>query len=406
MGEVRIPPITIIFFMIFPTLGLGFAVAVLASPEPRSWSFFTAVLTSWIFLRVSAWFMYKMRDDVLKLEKVTDATEINAGLLSATSDEEGKTDDQNSENPHTVYHHVHLYKILQGLMRPSLITIRIQHASSISMGIMLSIRLFSTQLFGTHPANLDFGSSIDENIAFVHRFDSLIGLVQGSFASFLTYPAVVGLVARVLTTSPGDSLLLKKPNLYFIWLCESISAIMTLYPSIVTITAIASDIDNFANSNHLRKLMEWFIGYILGITFGVFFSSMVQRIILLISGILNALENPNLDADEAISYVVDKLIVTDGRDAEDEKDIEVTYGFGKPEDYKGRLARCVELISRTMTRICQILFAITTILNGIIMGATWHFDQEVKTSSGIICIFLGVVAFVFAIIGFATSRAY
>ena len=406
MGEVKIPPITIIFFTVVPILGLACAVAVLASPEPRSWSFFTAAVTCWIGLRSSAWFMHKIRDDVVRLEKAAHAAEINTGLLSPTSDEEGKTEDQNSENPHTVYNHIHLYKILQGLMRPSLSTVRIQHTAAIIMGIILTIRLFFIKLFGTHPANLDFGSSNDENIPFVHKFDSLIGVVQGSLASFLSYPAVVGLIARVFTTAPGDSLLLKRPNLHIIWLCETISAIMTLYPSIVTIIAVLSCIDNFAISNHLRRLMEWLIGYILGITFGVYLSTVVQRVMLLISGILNALENPNMDSDEAVSYVVDKLIVIDGSDDEDEKDIKTLYGFGKADDYKGGLARFMELFLRTVTRMCQILFAITTILNGIVMGSRWYFDREEKSSPGMICIFLGVAVFTFGMISFATSRAY
>ena len=70
MGDAKIPPVTVSFFIIFPTVALAFSVAILASPEPRSWAFFATLVITWVGLKGSSWFIYKSRDDVAKLEKV------------------------------------------------------------------------------------------------------------------------------------------------------------------------------------------------------------------------------------------------------------------------------------------------------------------------------------------------
>ena len=406
MSEVKIPPITVSFFVIFPTVALACAVAILASPEPRSWSFFASVVTTWIGLRGSAWFIHKMRDDVVKLEKITNATEVDIGLLSDNSEE--KTEEPNSEHPQIVYHHVHLYKISQGLMRPAKRTIQIQHASVISMGIILGIRIFALSLFKSHPANLDFGSG---NSAFENKFDSFFNLIQGAMASFFSYPAVSGLIARVFTTATGDSILLKKPNVYMIWFCEILSSCMTLLPSMVVILAAAEDFANFSNSAHLRKMMEWMVGYFIATSAGLYFSCIVQRVLLLIGGILNALETNNRDADQAIAYVVDKLVVQrpiDILDQDEEKEADpiITYGFGKGDEYKGLINRGVEVGARLITRLCQLLFVVTTILNGIFLGSTWEYESDDKASIPLMSTLIGVPIVVYGIIYFATNKSY
>ncbi len=404
MGETKakIPPITVAFFVLFPTLALACCVAVVASPDPRSWSFFGSMLCSWIALRGAAWFLHKNRDHVAKLEQIETAMESEVGL-DVTSD--GKTEEHN-----TAYNHVHLYRIIQTLMRPPSYTSQIQHASALCLIIILAIRMFSFGRFDTHPANLDFGPFPDDlevgtdNAAFLHRFDSFANVMQGGFAAFLSYPAVIGLIARVFTTAPGDSLLLKKPNVYMIWLCEVLSATMTIFPSAMIVTAIAKEYAIFANSPHLRKISEWLVGYCLGISAGMYFSCIVSRVLLLISGILNALEDNGRNADEAVSYVVEKLAVTI-RTTDDEDDNEVVkYGFGKADDYLHVAIRPVEIASRIVTRLCQILLAITTLLNGVFLGATWNYDAEDKTSVGIILINIGVVILVFGAAFFATNK--
>jgi hypothetical protein len=404
MGEAKIPPITIVFFVIFPTLALACAVAVVASPEPRCWAFFAALVAAWIGLRGSSWFIYKNRDDVIKLEKVADATDSDHGLLDNISEE--KTDEVDSEHPQTVYNHVHLYKILQGLMRPSLYTIRIQHASVINMAIILIIRMFAINLFQSHPANLDFGP---DNIAFTHKFNSFANLITGVMASFLSYPAVAGIIGRIFTTASGDSLLLKKPNVYALWMCEVISAGLTIIPSILVLAAIATNYSAYSNSPHISKLAEWIVGYLLGTSSGMYFSCIVQRVLLLVGGILNALENHNNNADQAVSYVVEKLAISKpSQISQEEKDEEedVSYGFGKANEYLGLAVRPAEVGFRLMARLCQLLLALTTIMNAIILGATWHYDLESKASAPIICIFIAIMAFVFGTIAFSTNRAY
>ena len=401
MVEAKIPPITVFFFVLVPTLALAAGVAVVASPEPRSWSFFAAIVATWIGLRGASWFMYKNRDDVLKLEKVANANEASEGLLI---DNEEETSEQDSEHPQTVYHHVHLYKILQGLMRPTILTIQMQHAAVASHTIVLTIRMLHIELFDTHPANLKFGP---DNTAFVHKFDSFTNVVLGSIAAFLSYPAVVGLIARVFTTAVGDSLLLKKPNVYIIWLCETVAALMTIFPSVITIAAVANNYGRFSNSDHLRKLAEWMTGYALGTTAGMYFSCIVQRVLFLISGILNALENHNANADEAISYVVEKLAVSPKENEENgESDTDIKYGFGKGYEYRGLAMKMAELLSRLITRLCQILFALTTFVNAMFLGSTWYYDREDKVSIAMVCILPGIVIVTFVAIAFATNKAY
>jgi hypothetical protein len=407
MGEAKIPPVTVSFFVVFPTVALCCGVAVVASPEPRSWPFFAAVVVTWLGLRGSSWFIYKNRDDVQKVEKIVNVME-NETHVDSNDDEEGKADEPVNEQPQeTIYHYSHLYKILQGIMRPSLFTTQVQHASVISLAIVLTVRIFSIELFQTHPANVDFGGS--SNIAFKQEFDSFFNVVFGSISSFFSYPAVAGLVARVFTTAAGDSLLLKKPNVYILWLCETLSACMSIFPSTYIIGGIAKETRSFSNSNHLRKVAEWLTGYALGATFGMYFSCIVQRIILLISGILGALENIHMNADEMILLVETKLAIGAKSDVDTDKDSdtqEVVYGFGKPDEYKGQAVRGIELGARLLTRTAQILFAVTTILDAVFLGSTWFYDREEMVSPSIICILLAAVGFVFGTISFATNRAY
>jgi len=405
MGDAKIPPVTVSFFIIFPTVALAFSVAILASPEPRSWAFFATLVITWIGLKGSSWFIYKSRDDVAKLEKVASATEEDIIVGSPSRDEEETTDEpNNSFQPQIVYNHTHLYKIIQGLMRPPILTIQICHASVLCLLITLSIRIFCVEKFGSHPANLDFGSN---NVAFVNMFQSFTTMIQGVFAAFLTYPAVVGLIARVFTTSAGDSLLLKKPNVHVIWFCEVVAACMTIFPTASIIIAIAHNYVTFSNSPHLYKLAEWLIGYTLGITAGVYFSSIVQRVFLLVGGILNALENNGRNSDESIAYVIDKLVLpqTDNDDANPEDEKIVKYGFGKASEHKGYLVRVVEIAAELLTKLCYCVLAIATLLNGIFIGMTWNYDSEGdKASLPIICIFIGVAALVYVSIALATSR--
>mmetsp|Transcript_30624 Transcript_30624/g.35172 ORF Transcript_30624/g.35172 Transcript_30624/m.35172 type:complete len:424 (-) Transcript_30624:89-1360(-) len=419
MGDAKIPPVTVSFFIIFPTVALAFSVAILASPEPRSWAFFATLVITWIGLKGSSWFIYKSRDDVAKLEKVASATEEDIIVGSPSRDEEETTDEpnnsfqlqeettdepNNSFQPQIVYNHTHLYKIIQGLMRPPILTIQICHASVLCLLITLSIRIFCVEKFGSHPANLDFGSN---NVAFVNMFQSFTTMIQGVFAAFLTYPAVVGLIARVFTTSAGDSLLLKKPNVHVIWFCEVVAACMTIFPTASIIIAIAHNYVTFSNSPHLYKLAEWLIGYTLGITAGVYFSSIVQRVFLLVGGILNALENNGRNSDESIAYVIDKLVLpqTDNDDANPEDEKIVKYGFGKASEHKGYLVRVVEIVAELLTKLCYCVLAIATLLNGIFIGMTWNYDSEGdKASLPIICIFIGVAALVYVSIALATNR--
>ncbi len=407
MGEAKIPPITVSFFVLFPTVALCCGVAVVASPEPRSWSFFAALVATWLGMRGSSWFIYKNRDDVLKVEKLVNVIDTET-RVNSNDDEEGKTDEPVNEQPQeTSCHYSHLYKILQGIMRPSLFTTQVQHASVISLTIILTVRIFSIELFQTHPANVDFGGS--SNIAFKQEFNSFFNVVFGSVSSFFSYPAVAGLIARVFTTAAGDSLLLKKPNVYILWLCETLSACMTIFPSTYIIEDIAKETRSFSNSNHLRKVAEWLTGYFLGATFGMYFSCIVQRVIILISGILGALENINMNVDEMISHVETKFALGTKSDVDTEKDgdtQEVVYGFGKPDEYKGQAVRGIELGARLLSRTAQIFFAVTTILEAIFLGSTWFYDRDDMASPSIICILLAAVGFVFGTISFATNRAY
>ena len=444
----KIPPFTVSFFVVYPTVALGCAVAVVASPEPRSWTFFATVVATWIGLRGAAWFMYKNRDDVVKLEKFTHVISTVASLgplvgsASLEAEEQPTTGSTGTRSQHlqNEYTYVQLYKHVQELMRPSPLTVQVQHASVVSLGILLAIRIFHINVFDSHPANIDFGPhGRASNTAFVHEFDSFINFTQGALAAFLSFPAVVGLIARVFTTAAGDSLLLKKPNVYIVWLCEMISGCLTIFPSALTVAAIV-DYGYFANSTHLRKMAEWIVGYSCGITAGIYFSSIVSRVLLLISGILNALdalesfESHNFNAEAHIKYILEKLEIrekyeevnteensvevkeTEEKETEEmiiedkiikeEKTEEKKYGFGKSENYKGQVIGIFEILSLVLTISCQVLLGVTAILNAVFLGSTWYYDREVRCSAAMICINLSAVAAVFIVIVFAANRIY
>ena len=95
-----------------------------------------------------------------------------------------------------------------------------------------------------------------------------------------------------------------------------------------------------------------------------------------------------------------------GDEEDKDENAEIAYGFGKPDEHKGQAIKAVEIGARLLTRSCQILLSITSILNGVFLGATWYYDRDEKVSAGIICINLGVIGFVFGAISFATNKIY
>jgi hypothetical protein len=133
-----------------------------------------------------------------------------------------------------------LYKVLQNILRPSGSNIALLHSAAIVLLITLGYRLDATDNFGGNPANLDFGLKgygDGENIAFTKSSSTVGHFIQGVLASFPSYPAVSGLIARVFGNKSrheidgsSSNYLFSRPRLSILLFCELLSACMTIYP--------------------------------------------------------------------------------------------------------------------------------------------------------------------------------
>jgi hypothetical protein len=267
-----------------------------------------------------------------------------------------------------------LYDTLQGIMRPSPISISLLHSSGVVILVILAIRLDATDRFGGSPANLDFGVKAGggENIAFGPSFTTVGHCVQGVLASFLSYPAVAGVIARICRSqsssyqgSATSSFLLKKPNLYVLLFCQLISALTTIYPSYSLIKRVIKDVEEFSVTSHMNNTTEWVLGYVLGVGIGWFVTILVQKHFVELSGLSEQNDNGRL------SQISAQLTVSESNLGGN-----IEYGFGKSSEYKTMASSIVYCTVSILSTLLLSLVSAASLSTGVLIGLTWNFEEE------------------------------
>jgi len=272
-----------------------------------------------------------------------------------------------------------IYETLQSIMRPSPSSISLLHSSGLILLVTLCIRLGATDQFGGHPANLDFGIKgygDGDNVAFTLNFASFGHCIQGALASFLSYPAVTGLVARVCgSKSEGidharatSSFFFKIPSVYVLLLCQLISASMTVYPSYSLIKRAMKDLEEFSRTSHMNNTTEWVLGYVLGVGVGWLVTILVQKHMLRLAGLTGSGQENDIGK---LSQVSAELTVS-------ELNFEgnVEHGFGKSSEYRTMIMPIVYFIVSIVSTLLLLLINITSLVTGLLIGLTWNVEEE------------------------------
>eukprot|EP01083_Nonionella_stella_P121360 364580_1 len=99
--------------------------------------------------------------------------------------------------------------------------------------------------------------------------------LQGFLASFLSFPAIVGIIARLAakrstdsTNSVANSILASAPSVPLMLTLHLAQACMTIYPSYSGIKRFIKSSESFSRTSHMNNTTEWILGYFLGVGIG------------------------------------------------------------------------------------------------------------------------------------------
>lgn len=260
-----------------------------------------------------------------------------------------------------------LFKILEDLLRPSVLNISLLHSSGVVLFAILAIRLDATDQFGGAPQRLDFGLKgygDGMNIGLTNSSSTYGHVVQGIISALLASPAVSGSIARIFSSEErsAKSFVLRKPSMPVMSACQLVSAVLTIYPTYSLLKRLNKDADQFSRTSHMNNAAEWVLGYILGVSVGWLVTVLVQKDILKLSGVG--------DSDGSkLSQVVSCLKSTES----DEIDASIKYGYGKVTDYavSSKAYRVITYISAFFL----VLLSLATLATGILTGLTWNADE-------------------------------
>lgn len=388
MTELNLSRGGVLFVNVTPLVLVLFTIAALATPKsvygPSTHTSIPLVvifLTSAVALQLSGWISLRIRSRLTKNE-----------YNEAAEDDEDVDDESKEEHDNrSKISPMEFYNILDGVMKPSLLTIRVFFAVSLILILTLMIRLFAVNNFGGNPSQLDYGPKISKegyagptNIAFEELdFDTFAHAIQGFLAALLSYPSVGGFISKMVAVFRGSVVekedgtdrkclvLLVKPSVFALSFIELLRVCMTIYPfySIVKRLRYTS----FAQTSHANNTTEWCLGCILGVAIGCLVTALIQRHLVLVT------KKTQKRNSFAKAFEV--------REVESDGIVMKKYGFGKSSDFVIRspsLLKVVEILS-----ICiLILFAVTTFLTGLFFGLSWNYGEDDKVSAGMVATFV------------------
>lgn len=385
MNPIKSSSAASVFLNLTPTVLVAFTIAALVAEPPRSIALIVIFLISAVLLQLSGWIVHRTRSRALR-----------------GYDEADKGDEEKNQNQNTIYSSEDFLNVLNALMKPQLFTIRVFFASSLILILTLMIRLFSVAHFGGDANLLDYGPKIskngpagDTNISFEEfDFDTFAHAVQGFLAGFLSYPATVGIISKIIATirdfvlssvkrfeRTSQPLLLMKPCVFSLCLLQLLQAFVTIYPFYSMVKRLRYT--SFSQTSHANNTTEWCLGNILGVSVGCFVTALLQMYFI----IMTITEQSRKTCSEAL-----QVNQTDEHGA--------TYGFGKASDYE-KVTRFPTIlkITRILSFVILGLFSVTTLLTGLFFGLSWNYDDKKSAVNG------GMVA-LFVCINIAAYTAF
>lgn len=434
-----------LFFIVVPLIALGFAIAAFVPSSPKSVALIVILLFTAIVIRLSNWVLNRGSNYAFNNHDFTMIHRNRNKARSNHNDEEDPEEQRLSQRSHhssgsssrrshrsrqKFISSIRYYNTIQPLMRPSQPVTVILYSSILTFILILLVRLFSVGHFGGSPELLDFGQKVSKNktsptnIAMEEfDFDTFAHFIQGVLTTFLTYPAVSGVLAKVATrvrsyfTEPKyliseKRILLVKPSLFMLNFIQLLQSCMVYYPFYSMIKRLRYT--SFAQSSHLNNCTEWVLGSILGLSLGSLVSSLVQRKLQVMttcqgdrSDVLDAL-SVQVEVDAVVAET-DEEINNDSADNDDkepgnvlhEKKKQTRYIFGRASEYKGiteypLVLKIVEVVSI----LNLIVFAATVVLSGVFIGLSWNYDDDDKVNGGIAVLYILIAISNFALFYF------
>lgn len=271
--------------------------------------------------------------------------------------------------------------------------------------------------FGGHAPNLDFGikgGKDEANLAFTVGMSTAGHFLQGLLASFVSFPAVAGCLAksvtRIRTSTTAPYWILERPHLSTLVFLPLLSACMTVYQSYNLVKRMYY-YDNFSRSSYWSNGLEWAMGYVVGVVLGRLVTKVVVAIVLLQIGM------KDLDALKALSVV--EPIQGEEEEGEEEKEESPVCGFGKVRDYITKdgkafvspkhhpfLLVCAN-VSNAISIVLLVAFSLSVLVAAIELGNSWNMcedDDEVcgngnVPTAGLCVSFLVVYGVVYGVYG-------
>lgn len=369
-----------------PLAALGICIATIAAPGPRSYALIAISFVVALTLGVAFYLHYR-----------------NSCLVEKSTDEYRK-----------------IQKILYDVFRPSCINITLLYSSILILAIIIMVRIDATDIFGGHKQNLDFGikstgTGDESNIAMTNVATTYGHFLQGFLASFLSFPAVVGLLARLpnsylnresyanpdSTNTPSNSrysmLLGSSPKFSIIILLQLAAACMTIYPSYSGIKRLIKSSESFSRTSHLNNVTEWLLGSLLGIGIGWSTTVSIQCYLFKLGG---------MNVRNSFSVVFGCGKDSDARERNDESKLPLVmsmleveegstsrrYGFGKANEYECiNTATSSSKVASIISAILLIVYSIGTMLTGVFIGMTWNYGiKESPVDQNKIAGFVGI----------------
>lgn len=313
-------------------------------------------------------------------------------------------------------------------MRPTRPIIVLFYSSIVTLILILMIRLFAIDHFGGKPDLLDYGPKVSKNgktsptnaALEEFNFDTFAHVLQGTLATFLSYPAVSGFLSKLATrvrkyiTQPKyvldeKRILFLPPCFFTLNFIRLLQSCLTYYPCYSMVKRLRYT--SFAQSSHLNNATEWTIGCILGVSLGSLASALVQRKLQLMTTsqddrneVIAALTVevkvevkvvPQVKEDEEVVMEVEAKVdeenINDNNNDNNgvEQKKETRYMFGKACEYEGvtkhpYVLTIIKILSLTNLTV----FAATVFLSGLYIGLSWNYDESYSVNVGITVLYL------------------
>jgi len=397
-------------------ISLGFFIASLATPVKEGESVRSKTLLALLFIisilsGAAGYIRYVGNKNIARL--CAGCRESVKEKYYGESDEENLEVDVESDENININLITQWSGIVKSFLQPSRTTLMLLHGPALSLFLFLVARLFAVTNFRTQPINLDFGpkygriesdGSYEENIAFGPRFSSFGHAVQGFLAALLSFPAVSGSIAHLIGRIGMRGRIDFERSRVILTITTLGYSLLTFYPTYNFFKRVVRDHPAFASTSYASNSMEWIMGYVLGLALGMLLTNITRWVLVVRYPTKYYGQLEAFMAKFDLSYVNETL---QDRFVEEESVItpqagscrrlkmkyKPKYVFGKISEYtatsesKCCSRSCDSILSdiyhvegftiiAIFSKLALVVFTVSTLLSGILMGTTWNLCAE------------------------------